>query len=159
MTKFIKDFRDFILHGNVVDMAVGIIIGLAFGNVVKSLVADIIMPPIGLVLGHVDFTNLFAVLKPGATPGPYNTLAAAHKAGAVTINYGLFINTVLNLVIIGFCVFLMVRAITRLRRPPAPAVTTRECPFCATNIPLKAQRCPNCISEIQPVVPLAPATA
>ncbi len=158
MTKFIKDFRDFILHGNVVDMAVGIIIGLAFSTVVKSLVSDIIMPPIGLVLGHVDFTNLFVTLKPGTTPGPYATLAMAHKAGAVTVNYGLFINTVLNLVIIGFCVFLMVRAVSRLRRPAPVAVTTRECPFCATNIPLKAQRCPNCISEIQPVAP-APAAA
>jgi large conductance mechanosensitive channel len=120
-----KEFREFAVKGNVVDMAVGIIIGAAFGKIVDSLVKDLIMPPIGLLLGKVDFTNLFVVLKPGAVPGPYLTVEAAQKAGAVTFNYGIFINTMISFVIVAFAVFLLVRAINRLRReeqakPAAP---------------------------------------
>ncbi|MGZ8231761.1 MAG: large conductance mechanosensitive channel protein MscL [Burkholderiales bacterium] len=121
-----KEFREFAVKGNVVDMAVGIIIGAAFGRIVDSLVKDIIMPPIGLLLGQVDFANLFAVLKPGTVPGPYATVDAAQKAGAVTVNYGMFINNIISFVIVAFAVFLLVRAINRMRRqeeaapPPAP---------------------------------------
>ncbi|MGZ8202408.1 MAG: large conductance mechanosensitive channel protein MscL [Burkholderiales bacterium] len=122
-----KEFREFAVKGNVVDMAVGIIIGAAFGRIVDSLVKDIIMPPIGLLLGQVDFANLFAVLKPGTVLGPYATVDAAQKAGAVTVNYGMFINNIISFVIVAFAVFLLVRAINRMRRqeeaapPPAPA--------------------------------------
>ena len=124
----LKEFREFAVKGNVVDMAVGIIIGAAFGKIVDSLVKDLIMPPIGLALGKVDFANLFLVLKPGATPGPYLTVDAAQKAGAVTFNYGVFINNCLSFVIVAFAVFLLVKAINRMRReeeakpaePPAP---------------------------------------
>ncbi len=111
-----KEFREFAVKGNVVDMAVGIIIGAAFGKIVDSLVKDLIMPPIGLLLGKVDFTNLFVVLKPGAAPEPYLTVEAAQKAGAVTFNYGIFINTMISFVIVAFAVFLLVRAINQLRR-------------------------------------------
>ena len=126
-----KEFREFAVKGNVVDMAVGIIIGAAFGKIVDSLVKDLIMPPIGLLLGKVDFTNLFAVLKPGAVPGPYLTVEAAQKAGAVTFNYGIFINTMISFVIVAFAVFLLVRAINRLRReaqakPAEPAAPPEE---------------------------------
>jgi large conductance mechanosensitive channel len=125
----LKEFREFAVKGNVVDMAVGIIIGAAFGKIVDSLVKDLIMPPIGLALGKVDFANLFVVLKPGTTPGPYLTVDAAQKAGAVTFNYGVFINTCLSFVIVAFAVFLLVRAINRMKReeeqkaaepPPTP---------------------------------------
>ena len=151
----LQDFKAFIMRGNVIDMAVGIIIGIAFGAVVNSLVKDVIMPPIGLALGKVDFTNLFVLLKEGATtPGPYPSLAAAQAAGAVTINYGAFINTVVNLVIIAAVVFfLIVRPIAKMqaakkaKEPAAPA--TKECPYCATSIPIKASRCPNCTSELK----------
>ncbi|HEX2827538.1 MAG TPA: large conductance mechanosensitive channel protein MscL [Burkholderiales bacterium] len=112
----LKEFREFAVKGNVVDMAVGIIIGAAFGKIVDSLVKDLIMPPIGLVLGKVDFTNMFMVLKPGAAPGPYPTVEVAQKAGAVTLNYGVFINNIVSFVIVAFAVFLLVRAINRLRR-------------------------------------------
>jgi large conductance mechanosensitive channel len=123
-----KEFREFAIRGNVMDMAIGIIIGAAFGKIVDSVVKDMIMPPIGLLLGNVDFTNLFVVLKQGTSPGPYPTLEAAQKAGAVTLNYGVCINTIISFVIVAFAVFLMVRAINRLRReeqakptePPAP---------------------------------------
>jgi large conductance mechanosensitive channel len=126
-----KEFREFAVKGNVVDMAVGIIIGAAFGKIVDSLVKDLIMPPIGLLLGKVDFTNLFVVLKPGAVPGPYLTVEAAQKAGAVTFNYGIFINTMISFVIVAFAVFLLVRAINRLRReeqakPAEPAAPPEE---------------------------------
>jgi len=133
------------------DMAVGIVIGVAFGTIVKSLVADVIMPPIGLLLGDVDFANLFAILKEGATPGAYATLAAAREAGAVTINYGAFINTLIGFVILAFVIFLVVRGVNRLRRPaPAPApAPTKDCPFCLSAIPIKATRCPNCTSELK----------
>jgi len=126
-----KEFKEFAVRGNVVDMAVGIIIGAAFGKIVDSLVKDLIMPPIGLALGKVDFANLFVVLKHGATPGPYATVDAAQKAGAVTFNYGVFINTCISFVIVAFAVFLLVRAINRLKRaeeqkPPEPAPTPED---------------------------------
>jgi large conductance mechanosensitive channel len=149
----LKDFKAFIMKGNVIDMAVGIIVGIAFGAVVSSLVKDVIMPPIGLALGNVDFTNLFAVLKEGLTPGPYASLAAAQAAGAVTINYGVFINTIVNLLIIAAAVFfLIVRPIARMqaRTKKAEAPATKECPYCVTAIPIKATRCPNCTSELKP---------
>jgi large conductance mechanosensitive channel len=146
----LKEFREFALRGNVVDMAVGIIIGAAFGSVVQSLVADVIMPPIGLLLGKVDFSNLFIVLKSGAMPGPYASAAAAKEAGAVTLSYGLFINTVVSFLIVAFAVFLLVRAINRLRKATeAPAAPTiRECPFCLSPIPIKATKCAHCTSEL-----------
>jgi large conductance mechanosensitive channel len=149
----LQDFKAFILRGNVIDMAVGIIIGIAFGLVVNSLVKDIISPPIGLALGNVDFTNLFAVLRENPlSPGPYLSLADAQAAGAVTINYGVFINTIVNLIIIAAVVFfLIVRPVARLqaRKKVEAAPTTKECPFCFTAIPIKASRCPNCTSELK----------
>jgi large conductance mechanosensitive channel len=145
-----KDFKEFAMRGNVVDMAVGIIIGAAFGTVVKSLVADIIMPPIGLLLGNVDFSNLFIILKAGKVAGPYASLAAAQAAGAVTLNIGVFINTIVSFLIVAFAVFLVIRGINRLHRAPEapPAAPTKECPHCASEIPLKATRCPHCTSEL-----------
>ena len=150
-----KEFRTFITRGNVVDLAVGIIIGVAFGAIVTSLVNDVIMPPIGLAIGNVDFVNLFAVLKEGATPGPYLTLAAAKDAGAVVISYGTLVNAVLNFLVIAAAVFfIVVRPLNRYHarkeaEKPAAAATTKDCPFCATAIPVKATRCPNCTSELQ----------
>jgi len=139
------------MRGNVVDMAVGIIIGAAFGTIVKSLVADVIMPPIGLLLGNVDFSNLFAVLKQGTTVGPYLSLAEAQAAGAVTINYGFFINTLISFVIVAFAVFLVIKSINRLKKKEAPpAPTTQKCPFCFTAIPVRATRCPHCTSTLKP---------
>jgi large conductance mechanosensitive channel len=147
----LKEFREFAVRGNVVDMAVGIIIGGAFGTIVKSLVDDVLMPPIGLALGNVDFTDLFLVLSPGATPGPYTTLAAAKEAGAVTLGYGAFINTVVSFVIVAFAVFMLVRSINRLKREEAapPAPTTKECPFCCSTVALKATRCAHCTAELR----------
>ncbi len=147
----VKEFKEFILRGNVMDMAIGIVIGAAFGTIVKSLVADVIMPPIGLLLGNVDFANLFVILKEGATPGAYATLAAAREAGAVTINYGAFVITIISFVIVGFAIFLMVKGVNKSRRPaPAPApAPTKDCPFCLSAIPMKATRCPNCTSELK----------
>ena len=149
----LQDFKAFVLRGNVIDMAVGIIVGVAFGAVVASLVKDVIMPPIGLALGNVDFSNLFAVLKGGATPGPYASLAAAQQAGAVTINYGVFVNAIINLLIVAAAVFfLIVRPIAKLqarKKAEAPAPTTKECPYCFTAIPIKAIRCPNCTSALK----------
>ncbi len=147
----VKEFKEFAIRGNVVDMAVGIIIGAAFGTVVKSLVSDIIMPPIGLALGNVDFANLFAVLKPGTRPGPYASSAEAKAAGAVSINYGLCINTIVSFIIVAFAVFMIVRAVNKMKREaeaPAPVPTTKECPYCFSAIPLKATRCPFCTSEL-----------
>ena len=152
-----KEFREFIMRGNVVDMAVGIIIGVAFGAIVTSLVGDVIMPPIGLLLGDVDFTNLFVVLKEGATQGPYASLADAKAAGAVTINYGVFIITIISFLIIALVIFLMVRSVNKLRREmEAPKVeaaqaepTTKECPYCFSTINIKAKRCPNCTSQLE----------
>jgi len=149
----LKDFKTFIMRGTVVDMAVGIIIGAAFGAIVSSLVKDVVMPPVGLALGKIDFSNLAVIIKQGSTPGPYATLAAAQTAGAVTLNYGLFINTIINFLIIACVVFFfIVRPIARMQTPKkvaAPAApTTKECPFCYTNIPIKATRCPNCTSPL-----------
>ena len=147
---FIKEFKEFAVRGNVMDMAVGIIIGAAFGKIVDSLVKDVIMPPIGLLLGNVDFTNLFIVLKDSAGSGNYQTIAAAQSAGAVTVNIGLFINTVISFTIVAFCVFLLVKGMNKLRQAPAPApVNTKECHYCFTTIPLKAVKCPNCVSELK----------
>jgi len=148
----LKEFKEFAMRGNVVDMAVGIIIGAAFGTIVKSLVSDIIMPPIGLLLGNVDFSNLFVVLKQGATAGPYASLTDAQAAGAVSINYGAFVNTVTSFVIVAFAVFLVIRSINRLKRQeeePAAEPTTRSCPYCQSTIPIKATRCPFCTSELK----------
>ncbi len=147
----VKEFKEFIMRGNVMDMAVGIIVGAAFGTIVGSLVADVIMPPIGLLLGRVDFSNLFAVLKQGVTPGPYASLAAAKAAGAVTLNFGAFVNTVVNFVIIAFAVFLIVKGVNHLRRPKpgtASAPSVKNCPFCFSSIPAKATRCPHCTSAL-----------
>ncbi|MDT8384299.1 MAG: large-conductance mechanosensitive channel protein MscL [Gammaproteobacteria bacterium] len=146
-----KEFKEFAMRGNVVDMAVGIIIGGAFGTIVKSLVSDMMMPPLGLLLGGVDFSDLFITLKQGAIAGPYPTLVAAQAAGAVTISYGLFINSVISFLIVAFAVFLLIKGINRMQREKeAPPVTptTKDCPFCATPIPLKALRCPHCTSEL-----------
>lgn len=146
-----KEFKDFAMRGNVVDMAVGIIIGGAFGTIVKSLVADVIMPPVGLLLGGVDFTDLFVILKEGAQAGPYATLAAAQEAGAVTISYGIFANSVISFLIVAFAVFLLIRSINRLQAEEAeePAEpTTKECTYCFSEIPIKATRCGSCTSEL-----------
>ncbi len=146
-----KEFKEFAMRGNVVDMAVGIVIGVAFGLIVSSFVSDVIMPPIGLLLGKVDFSNLFLVLKEGSVPGPYAALAEAKGAGAVTINYGQFVNAVINFVIVAFAVFLVIRQINKLKQkeeaPPAEP-TTKECPRCLSVIPVKATRCGHCTSEL-----------
>ena len=147
----LKEFKDFAMKGNMLDMAVGIIIGAAFGTIVKSLVADVIMPPIGLLLGNVDFSNLFAVIKQGATAGPFATVAEAQKAGAVTINYGVFINTIISFVIVAFAVFLLIKGINSLKREeeaPPEEPTTKDCPHCFSEIPIKATRCGFCTSDI-----------
>ena len=141
----IREFKEFIMKGNVLDMAVGIIIGAAFGSVVASFVSDVLMPPIGVLIGKVDFSNLFINLS-GKT---FENLAEAKKAGAATLNYGLFLNTVINFLIVGFAVFLVVKQVNRLKRQEPPsAPNTRECPFCFTTIALKAKRCPHCTSEL-----------
>jgi len=146
-----KDFKEFAMRGNVIDMAVGIIIGAAFGTIVKSLVDDIIMPPIGLLLGNVDFSNLFLVIKQGTVAGTFTTVAEAHKAGAVTINYGIFLNTVTSFLIVAFSVFLLVRGVNKLKREeeaPPPEPTTKECPHCFSTIAIKATRCAYCTAEL-----------
>jgi len=148
----LKEFKEFAMRGNVIDMAVGIVIGAAFGTIVKSLVSDIIMPPIGLLLGNVDFANLFAVLKQSETlAGPYASLADAQAAGAVTINYGVFINTIISFIVIAFAIFMVIRNMNKLKKkeeaPPAEP-TTKDCPYCLTSIPIKATRCPNCTSKL-----------
>lgn len=149
----IKEFKEFAVKGNVMDMAVGIIIGAAFGTIVKSFVADVIMPPIGLLLGNVDFSNLFMILKDGAEGlGSYATLAEAQAAGAVTLNYGQFINTIISFLIIAFAIFIVIKNMNKLKREePAPVAepTTKDCPFCLTAIPIKAVRCPHCTSNIE----------
>jgi large conductance mechanosensitive channel len=146
-----KEFKEFVMRGNVVDMAVGIIIGVAFGAIVSSLVKDVIMPPIGLLLGNIDFSNLFIVLKEGAVAGPYSTLKAAADAGATTVNYGLFVNSIVSFVIVAFAVFMIIRQINRLKREeekPAAVPTTKPCPFCLSAIAIKATRCPFCTSQL-----------
>lgn len=148
-----KDFQAFVMRGNVVDMAVGIIIGASFGAIVKSLVDDVIMPPIGMALGNVDFSNLFFVLKDGAkVPPPYANIAQAHAAGAVTLNYGLFINTIISFIIIAIAVFILIRFMAKLQhtvhKPETAAPTTKQCPQCCSIININAKRCPNCTSSI-----------
>ncbi|OGP50333.1 MAG: mechanosensitive ion channel protein MscL [Deltaproteobacteria bacterium RBG_13_43_22] len=143
-----KEFKEFAMRGNVMDMAVGIIIGAAFGKIITSFVNDVLMPPIGLLLGKVDFSRLFLSLSSQS----FATLEEAKKAGAVTINYGLFLNTVIDFLIVAFVIFLMIRQINKLKRQPEPAVpTTKECPHCFSVIPVKASRCPNCTSELKAV--------
>jgi large conductance mechanosensitive channel len=146
----LKEFKEFIMRGSVVDLAVGVIIGGAFGRIVSSLVTDIIMPPIGLLLGNVDFTNLYLVLKSADKVAAGTSLVEAQKiAGVVTWNYGLFIINVINFLILALVIFLMIKGINRMQRKPAPApATTKECPHCFTAIPLKATRCPNCTSQL-----------
>lgn len=146
----LKGFKEFAMRGNVVDMAVGIIIGAAFGSIIGTLVSDVLMPPIGLLLGNVDFSNLFIVLKEGKMAGPYATVAAAKAAGAVTLNYGLFINTVVNFLIVASAIFFLIRGMNSLKKKePAPAATTKECPHCLSTIPIKATRCGHCTSEVK----------
>jgi large conductance mechanosensitive channel len=144
----IKEFKEFAMRGNVLDMAVGIIIGAAFGQIVNSFVQDLLMPPIGRLLGHVDFSNLFVSLS----GTHYDTVAAAKAAGAATLNYGLFLNTVINFLIVAFAVFLLVRQVNRLAPKPAPApvVATRDCPYCLSPVPAKAMKCAHCASELHP---------
>lgn len=149
-----NEFKAFVMRGNVMDLAVGVIIGAAFGSVVKSLVDDVIMPPIGLATGGVDFSEKYALLKAGAAPPPYASLAAAKEAGAVTLNYGTFINNVLTFLIVAAAVFVLVKAVNRLYAQPAPKTPdTKACPFCTMTIPLAATRCPNCTSEIAALRP------
>ncbi len=141
-----KEFKEFAMKGNVLDMAVGIIMGVAFGKIITSFVNDVIMPPIGLLLGNVDFTSLFINL----TGQSYKTIADAKAAGAATINYGVFLNTILDFLIVAFVMFLMVRQVNRLKKAPAPAApSTKECGYCYSAIPIKATRCPNCTSELK----------
>jgi len=150
----IREFKEFAMRGNVIDMAVGIIIGAAFGSIVTSLVSDVLMPPIGMALGNVDFSNLFITLKEGVTVGPYVSLEAAQAAGAVTVNYGKFINSVISFVIVAFTLFLVIKNMNRLKREaPAPAAvaTSKSCPECQMTIPLAATRCGHCTSQLRAV--------
>ncbi|MBP7732923.1 MAG: large conductance mechanosensitive channel protein MscL [Caldisericia bacterium] len=147
-----KEFKEFALKGNVIDLAVGLIIGAAFGTIVKSLVDDIIMPLIGQLVGKVDFANLYILISEGKTPGPYSSLVDAKTAGAVTWNYGSFINTIVNFIIIAFSIFMVIKLFNKLKKQPKPAEvipTTKECPYCFSTIPIKATRCPNCTSELK----------
>jgi large conductance mechanosensitive channel len=146
----LKDFKAFIMRGNVVDLAVGVIIGAAFGAIVKSLVDDVLMPPLGLAMGGIDFSNKFLMLKAGAKAvAPYASLAEAKAAGAVTVNYGLFLNQMVTFLIVAACVFFIVKLVARLYPPPpAAAPATKGCPFCAMQIPIAAKRCPNCTSQL-----------
>ena len=144
----LKEFKEFAMRGNVLDMATGIIIGAAFGKIVSTFVSDVLMPPIGLLLGKVDFSNRFFNLS----DKPVTTLAEAKAAGAATINYGLFLNTLIDFLIVGFAIFLLIRQVNRLKRqpPPAPAApTTKDCPYCFSNIAIKAVRCPHCTSGLK----------
>jgi large conductance mechanosensitive channel len=144
----LKEFKAFVMRGNVLDLAVALIIGAAFGTVIKSLVDDVIMPPIGLALGNVDFANLFFLLKVGPkAPPPYATLADAHAAGAVTINYGQLVNNLVTFLIVAFAVFLIVKAANRLKPQEAPS--TKDCPYCRMPIPVTAVRCPHCTSDLR----------
>lgn len=152
MKNMIKEFKEFAMKGNVVDLAVGLVLGAAFGAIVKSLVDDIIMPPIGLLLGKVDFSNLFVVIREGTTPPPYNTVSLAREAGAVTLNIGVFINVIISFVIVAFAMFMIIKAMNRMKKePPKPEAvpTTKECPFCLSTVPLKATKCPFCTSDLK----------
>jgi large conductance mechanosensitive channel len=148
----LNEYKTFALRGNVVDMAVGIIIGAAFNGVVQSLVKDILTPPLGMLVGNVDFTNLFVVLKDGATPGPYPTLEAANAAGAITLNAGVFLNNAVSFLIVSFAVFLLVRSVNKMTEPdasPEPVVpTVKKCSYCMQDISVKATRCPHCTSDL-----------
>ncbi|MHC2995565.1 MAG: large-conductance mechanosensitive channel protein MscL [Candidatus Atribacteria bacterium] len=146
-----KEFKKFAMRGNVIDMAVGIIIGTTFGVIVKSLVSDVIMPSVGMFLGKVDFTNLFIILKEGKIDGPYVSLASAQEAGAVTVNYGVFVNTIVNFFIVAFAIFLLIRVINKIKMKEealTPEPTTKGCPYCLSRIPIKATRCPHCTSKL-----------
>jgi large conductance mechanosensitive channel len=152
--KLVQEFKSFIMKGNVLDMAVGIIIGLAFGTVVTSMVNDLIMPPIGIAVGNMDFKDLFVVLKEGKTPGPYPSIVNATAAGAVTWRYGAFINTVINFLIVAFAVFMLVRMVGKMRAKEEiikkeEAPTEKECPYCFMKIPIKAMKCGHCTSAIE----------
>ncbi len=159
----LEEYKTFAVRGNVVDMAVGIIIGAAFNGVVQSLVRDLLMPPLGLLMGGMDFENLFFVLQEGTTSGPYATLEAARSAGAVTLNFGVFANSLVSFLIVSFAVFLLVRYINRLREPetaPEPAApTVKKCPHCISDVPLAATRCPHCTSELSEEVEVGDAAA
>ena len=147
----LREFKEFIMRGNVMEIAIGFIIGGAFGAIAKSMVSDVMMPPFGLLLGGVDFTNFFVVLKQGATPSPYNALADAQAAGAVTINYGVFLNTVISFLVVSLAVFILVKSMNKLRRQqeaPPEEPTTKECPHCFSTISIKATRCPQCTSAL-----------
>lgn len=149
-----NEFKQFVMRGNVLDMAVGIIIGGAFTKIVNSMVADIMMPPLGLLMGKVDFSNWFVVIKQGTTAGPYTTMADAQAAGATTMNLGLFLNAIISFIIVAFCIFLLIKAINKLntakeKEEVAAAPTTKKCPYCCSEIPLEATRCPHCTSEIK----------
>jgi len=147
----LEEYKTFAIRGNVIDMAVGIIIGAAFGTVVQSLVKDVLAPPLGLLTGGSDFSNLFVVLSDGTPKAPYATLQAAQSAGAVTLNVGAFINEVVSFLIVTFAVFLLVRYINQVRDPdegPAPPKTIKKCPYCVSDVPIQATRCPNCTSEL-----------
>jgi large conductance mechanosensitive channel len=143
-----KDFKAFIDRGNLLQLAVAFILGVAFAAIVTSLVNDIIMPAVGLGLGGLDMTSLFAVIKEGTTPGPYATVAAAKEAGAVTINYGIFINAIIVFIIVALVLFFIVRFYMKMQKPKVEEVTTKECPYCIRTIPLKASRCPECTAEL-----------
>lgn len=149
----LKEFKEFAIKGSVVDMAVGIIIGAAFTGVVQSLVKDVLMPPLGLLMGGMDFSELFIVLKEGSVPPPYNTVAAAQEVGAVTLNYGVFFNTAISFLIVSFAVFILIKYINKLKRPkeaPEPvAPSIKKCTYCFSDIPVEATRCPHCTSKLE----------
>ncbi|EEG07285.1 MULTISPECIES: large-conductance mechanosensitive channel protein MscL [Pseudogulbenkiania] len=151
--RLIQEFKEFAMRGNVIDLAIGVVIGGAFGAIVKSLVDDVIMPPIGLILGNVDFSNFFFVLKEGSKQaGPYVSVAAAKSAGAITLNIGLFINALVSFGIVAFAIFMLVKSINRLKKEEVPAAAepapVKDCPYCFSSIPSKASRCPHCTSQL-----------
>lgn len=154
MMKILTEFKKFAMRGNVMDMAVGIIIGAAFGKIVDSLVKDMIMPPLGILLGKIDFANLFFVLKDGAgAPAPYASLSAAQQAGAVTLNFGAFLNTIISFIIVAFAVFMLIKAMNTVqekldRKEKEAEPTTKECPYCCSQIAVKAIKCPNCTADL-----------
>ena len=153
MKNIANEFKQFVMRGNVIDMAVGIIIGGAFTKIVNSMVADILMPPLGLLLGKVDFSNWFVVIKAGKEGARnFATMAAAQEAGATTLNLGLFINAVISFIIVAFCIFILIKGINKLNKPapaPAAAPTTKKCQFCCSEIAIEATRCPHCTSELK----------
>jgi len=152
LSSMLEEYKKFAVKGNVIDMAVGIIVGAAFGTVVQSLVRDVLTPPLGLLTGGADFENLFVVLREGSPEAPYATLQAAQNAGAVTINVGVFINALISFLIVTFAVFLLVRYINQLREPdegPPPPASVKKCPHCISDVPTQATRCPHCTSELE----------